>query len=92
MIDVSALKSFHLLGKPKKCLIDKKKSVFLTRLIHINRILVLQAENEQEMNDWVQSIRAASQLALNSGDNPKYIQQSPNLRKVKSRIKATFVV
>lgn len=44
------------------------------------------------MNDWVQSIRAASQLALNSGDNPKYIQQSSNLRKVKSRIKATFVV
>lgn len=29
-------------------------------------VLVLQAENEQDMLDWVQSLKAASQMALNS--------------------------
>ncbi|KAG0750387.1 hypothetical protein G6F62_002301 [Rhizopus arrhizus] len=62
-------------------LTDSYDRRFCFEVISPNRILVLQAENEQDMNDWVQSIRAASQLALNSGDNPKYIQQSPNLRK-----------
>ncbi|KAG1463467.1 hypothetical protein G6F46_001913 [Rhizopus delemar] len=62
-------------------LTDSYDRRFCFEVISPTRILVLQAENEQDMNDWVQSIRAASQLALNSGDNPKYIQQSPNLRK-----------
>lgn len=29
-------------------------------------VLVLQAENEQDMLDWVQSLKSASQMALNS--------------------------
>lgn len=45
--------------------------------------MVLQAENEQDMNEWVSSIRTASQQALNSDNTPRYTQQSPNLRKVK---------
>jgi Arf-GAP/coiled-coil/ANK repeat/PH domain-containing protein len=45
-------------------------------------VLVLQAENEQEMNEWISSIRTASQMALNSDNAPRYTQQSPNLRKV----------
>lgn len=49
----------------------------------IFRILVLQAENEQDMNEWVSSIRTASQQALNSDNTPRYTQQSPNLRKVR---------
>lgn len=46
------------------------------------RILVLQAENEQDMNEWISSIRTASQQALNSDNAPRYTQQTPNLRKV----------
>lgn len=34
------------------------------------------------MNEWVSSIRTASQQALNSDNTPRYTQQSPNLRKV----------
>lgn len=48
----------------------------------MNRVLVLQAENQQDMNEWVSSIRTASQIALNSDNAPRYAQQSPNLRKV----------
>ncbi|KAG1452255.1 hypothetical protein G6F56_007867 [Rhizopus delemar] len=54
---------------------------FCFEVISPNKILVLQAENEQEMNEWAESIRVASQLALNSNDSSKYIQQSPHLRK-----------
>ncbi|CAO3695557.1 unnamed protein product [Rhizopus stolonifer] len=62
-------------------LTDSYDRRFCFEVISPNKILVLQAENEQEMNEWVQSIRVASQLALNSNDSPKYIQQSPHLRK-----------
>lgn len=34
------------------------------------------------MNEWISSIRTASQMALNSDNAPRYTQQSPNLRKV----------
>lgn len=30
------------------------------------RILVLQAENEQDMQEWVDCLRMANQMALNS--------------------------
>jgi Arf-GAP/coiled-coil/ANK repeat/PH domain-containing protein len=58
---------------------------FCFEVISPNRILVLQAENEQDMNEWVASIRTASQQALNSDNAPRYTQQSPNLRKVKKK-------
>lgn len=58
-----------------------KKEIHSQRWVY--RIIVLQAENEQEMNEWVSSIRTASQQALNSDNAPRYTQQSPNLRKVK---------
>ncbi|KAI9269470.1 hypothetical protein EDC94DRAFT_598988 [Helicostylum pulchrum] len=54
---------------------------FCFELISPNRILVLQAENEQDMSEWISSIRTASQQALNSDNAPRYTQQSPNLRK-----------
>ena len=47
---------------------------------------MLQAENEQDMNEWVSSIRTASTQALNSDNAPRYTQQSPNLRKVRVKI------
>ncbi|KAI8094870.1 uncharacterized protein B0P05DRAFT_166098 [Gilbertella persicaria] len=53
---------------------------FCFEVISPNRILVLQAENEQDMNEWISSIRTASQLALNN-DAPRYVQNSPHLRK-----------
>ncbi|ORE18488.1 ankyrin [Rhizopus microsporus] len=54
---------------------------FCFEVISPNRVLVLQAENENDMNEWIQSIRTASQLALNSDEKPRYSQPSPNLRK-----------
>lgn len=38
------------------------------------------------MNEWIQSIRTASQLALNSDEKPRYSQPSPNLRKASSDV------
>ncbi|KAI8382451.1 hypothetical protein BD560DRAFT_386641 [Blakeslea trispora] len=54
---------------------------FCFEVISPNRVLVLQAESEQDMNEWVTSIRTASQTALNSENVPRYVQGSPNLRK-----------
>ncbi|ORE11849.1 ArfGap-domain-containing protein [Rhizopus microsporus var. microsporus] len=55
---------------------------FCFEVISPNRVLVLQAENENDMNEWIQSIRTASQLALNSDEKPRYSHPSPNLRKM----------
>ncbi|KAI8885870.1 ArfGap-domain-containing protein [Backusella circina FSU 941] len=54
---------------------------FCFEVISPNKILVLQAENEYSMNEWVQSIRTASQQALNSDSAPRYTQQSPVFKK-----------
>ncbi|CAO3639358.1 unnamed protein product [Mucor fragilis] len=62
-------------------LTDNYDRRFCFEVISPNRIIVLQAETEQDMNEWVSSIRTASQMALNSNNAPRYTQQSPNLRK-----------
>ncbi|KAL0138179.1 hypothetical protein V8B55DRAFT_1535746 [Mucor lusitanicus] len=62
-------------------LTDNYDRRFCFEVISPNRVIVLQAENEQDMNEWVSSIRTASQMALNSNNAPRYTQQSPNLRK-----------
>ncbi|KAG2190738.1 hypothetical protein INT46_007931 [Mucor plumbeus] len=62
-------------------LTDNYDRRFCFEVISPSRVLVLQAENEQDMNEWVSSIRTASQMALNSNSAPRYTQQSPNLRK-----------
>ncbi|KAI9480846.1 MAG: hypothetical protein EXX96DRAFT_564407 [Benjaminiella poitrasii] len=62
-------------------LTDSYDRRFCFELISPNKILVLQAENEQDMNEWIASIRTASQMALNSDKAPRYTQQASNLRK-----------
>ncbi|KAI7899498.1 uncharacterized protein BX663DRAFT_521103 [Cokeromyces recurvatus] len=62
-------------------LADSYDRRFCFELISPNKVLVLQAENEQDMNEWITSIRTASQMALNSDKAPRYAQQAPNLRK-----------
>ncbi|KAI8647773.1 hypothetical protein BD408DRAFT_938 [Parasitella parasitica] len=62
-------------------LTDNYDRRFCFEVISPNRVLVLQAETEQDMNGWVSSIRTASQMALNSDIAPRYTQQLPNLRK-----------
>ncbi|CAO3655098.1 unnamed protein product [Mucor hiemalis] len=62
-------------------LTDSYDRRFCFEVISPNRVLVLQAENEQDMHEWISSIRTASQQALNSDNAPRYTQQSPNLRK-----------
>ncbi|KAJ8659588.1 hypothetical protein O0I10_004566 [Lichtheimia ornata] len=47
-------------------LTDSYDRRFCFEVISPSRVLVLQAENEQDMLDWVQSLKAASQMALNS--------------------------
>lgn len=47
-------------------LADNADRRFCFELISPNRILTLQAENEQDMQDWVHCLREANQLALNS--------------------------
>lgn len=65
--------------------------IFFNKYGHV-RILVLQAENEQDMSEWISSIRTASQQALNSDNAPRYTQQSPNLRKVRgSSLRYIFI-
>ncbi|KAI8098860.1 uncharacterized protein BX664DRAFT_254931, partial [Halteromyces radiatus] len=43
---------------------------FCFELISPMRVIVLQAENERDMQEWVDSIRTANQLALNSDKAP----------------------
>ncbi|KAI8140342.1 hypothetical protein BJV82DRAFT_623559 [Fennellomyces sp. T-0311] len=47
-------------------LTDSYDRRFCFEVISPSRIIVLQAENEQDMQDWVQSLRMANQMALNS--------------------------
>ncbi|KAI9276409.1 hypothetical protein BY458DRAFT_532766 [Sporodiniella umbellata] len=54
---------------------------FCFEVISPTKVLVLQAENEQAMNEWIASIRAASQMALNSHESPTYAQPSPYQKK-----------
>ncbi|CEP10078.1 hypothetical protein [Parasitella parasitica] len=62
-------------------LTDNYDRRFCFEVISPSRVLVLQAETEQDMNEWIHSIRTASQMALNSDNAPRYTQQSPSLRK-----------
>ncbi|KAI8976987.1 hypothetical protein BDB01DRAFT_802335 [Pilobolus umbonatus] len=61
-------------------LTDSYDRRFCFELISPNRVLVLQAETEQDMNEWVQSLRTAAQLALNS-ESTEYSQIPHNMRK-----------
>ncbi|KAI8977531.1 hypothetical protein BDF20DRAFT_836322 [Mycotypha africana] len=60
---------------------------FCFEVISPNRVLVLQAENEQQMEEWISSIRTASHAALNSSsndENKRFSQQSLYNRRVNS--------
>lgn len=72
------MKSFHQTSK----VLLLPTFFFLLSVNYPYRILVLQAENEYDMNEWVQSLRTASQQALNSDSAPRYTQQSPTIKKV----------
>ncbi|KAF7732819.1 centaurin beta [Apophysomyces ossiformis] len=51
-------------------LCDSYDRRFTFEVISPMRVLVLQAETEEEMHDWIESLKAASQKALNSNKSP----------------------
>ncbi|KAI8381358.1 uncharacterized protein BYT42DRAFT_566268 [Radiomyces spectabilis] len=54
---------------------------FCFEVISPMKVLVLQAENELDMLDWVKSLKMASQMALNSDQAPaQSLQRPPNRR------------
>jgi hypothetical protein len=64
MIDGSVLKSFHLHGMTY--ILAPQGSMCLLSDIPCYSVTVLQAESEQDLTDWVNSLKMVNQLALNS--------------------------
>lgn len=67
-------------------------------MIIINRIIVLQAENEHDMQEWIDAIRTANQAALNSDKAPtkslqaSSIQKNVNIHMINIQIIYSFIL